>query len=225
MKKTTKKTLAKASNKITTIKKVKEIKKMKENFVIGSRDARLVSGLFKEAKKAKPAVEAVEAVKAVKEVKAVPEKIVNDKVQKAVAAVALVKAIKAVKAQPAVPAIPANYSMKIGCNSKAVATELIARMADQKIEQKVDTKITEDNGTFLVVFIAISDKVIRAAFKNCKAKDGYNAPGLAILTAKAKKEAEKAAKEATKEKKEEKKESTPKKKKEDDGADWPTLGK
>jgi len=219
MKKTTKKTLAKASKKINTIEKVKENKKMKENFIIGSRDAKLVSGQLKEAKKAKPAVKAVEAVKAVKEVKAIPQKIVNDKVQPAVKAVAAVAAVKAIKAQPAVPATSAIYSMKIGCVSKPTATELIARMADQKIEQKVDTKITEDNGVFLVVFAAENQKIIRAAFKKCKSKDGYNASGLAILTAKAKKEAAKAAKEADKGKKEEK--SAP----ESEGADWPTPDK
>ena len=214
-------TLAKASNKITTNRK--GIKKMKENFVIGAREARLVSGQLKEAKKAKPAVLPIKAVKAVKEVKAVPEKIVNDKVQPAVKAVALVAAVKAVKAQDAIPAQPAIYSMKIGCNSRPVINELIARMADQKIEQKADTKITEDNGTFFAIFTAENQKVIRAAFKNSKSKTSYNAPGLTILAAKVKKEAEKEAakekKEKGKNKKEEKK-SAPKK--ENEGAEWPT---
>ena len=230
-------TLAKASNKkAVKINPKKGIKKMKENFVIGSRDARLVSGQLKEAKKAKPAVKEVKAVKAVKEVKAEASKIVNGKTQPAVKAVAPVDAVKAVKAQDAVPAQPAVYSMKIGCNSRPVVNELVARMADQKIEQKADTKITEDNGTFFVIFIAVSQKVIRAAFKNSKSKTGYNAPGLAILAAKTKKEAEKEAakekkekeaekeaKEAAKGKKEGKKEnkkSAPKK--EDEDADWPT---
>lgn len=218
-------TLAKASNKIITNKK--RSNKMKENFVIGARETRLVSGQPKEAKKAKPAVKAVEAVKAVKEVKAEASKIVNDKTQPAVKAVAGVAAVKAVKAQDAVPARSASYSMKIGCNSKAIATELIARMADQKIEQKADTKITEDKGTFFVIFTAVSDKVIRAAFKNSKSKTSYNAPGLAIIVAKDKKEAEKEAAKLKKEKGTEKKEA-PKKEKsapkdqKGEGADWPT---
>ena len=223
-------TLAKASNnKAVKTTNRKGIKKMKENFVIGSRDARLVSGQLREAKKAKPAVKEVKAVKAVKEVKAEPSKIVKGKTQPAIEAVAPVAAVKAVKAQDATPAQPAVYSMKIGCNSRPVVNELILRMADQKIEQKIDTKITEDNGTFFAIFTAENQKVIRAAFKNSKSKTGYNAPGLAILAAKTKKEAEKEAAKEKKEKEaakkaEEKKAAGEKSapKKENEGADWPT---
>ena len=229
MKKTIKNTKAKASTSNKKTSNKKGIKKMKENFVIGAREARLVSGQLKEAKKAKPAVKAVEAVKAVKEVKAEPSKIVNEKTQPAIKAVAGVAAVKAVKAQDAVPTQPAVYSMKIGCDSRPVINELILRMADQGIEQKADTKITEDKGAFFAVFTAVSDKVIRAAFKNSKSKTSYNAPGLAIIAAKNKKETEKEAAKLKKEKEAEKKKEAPKKdgkksepKKEDEGADWPT---
>lgn len=172
-------------------------KKMIENFVIGSRDATLTIGSLSKAKEAKPAIKAVKAVKEIIAIAPVPEKkdpktgkVIQKKVKE-------IKGIKGVEASPAIPAQPAKPEIRtvvLKCRTEEVAQEIIARMADQGHELVGEMKHI-DPGTFDLTYKAESDKPIRAAFKKCKAKDGYNKAGLDILSKK-KKAAAKAKKDA-----------------------------
>lgn len=207
-------------------KKMTELK-MVENMVVGARDAKLSIGSLK---KAKPAVEAVAEVKGVKGVEAKPavkaDKEKGIKAQKAVKAVAEVKAVKAVEAAPAKPSV---QQVHLDSVSKEVRDEVRARMANQGFTDKFDGQDIEHNGLFRLTYEAETDKPIRAAFKACKAKKGYNAAGLKIqedakkAEAKAKKEQEKKEADAAKTKEaggEEKSKEEPKEESEEDGA-WP----
>ncbi len=176
-------------------------KKMKENFVIGSRDC----SQWKYGKKVKPA-EATAAVEAVKGVKAV-EAVAADK-EAGIKAVKAVAAIKAVKAQPAKPATNGSIQMYFKAESEECAQEAAARMVDQGMT--LDNPDQDGNAVYFDedhkhYFFSVThelDRAIRAAFKKCKAKDGYNAPGLALLKEEAKKEsnAKKAAEKEASEK-------------------------
>lgn len=189
---------------------------MKENFVIGTRDARLAIGSLK---KATEAVEAVEAVKGVKEKKDKDGNVTQE-------------AVTAVKAVPAKPATKAVQTVFLIATSEEIANEIIARMADQGFTDANEGQAEVlENGEFRLRYTAGTDKPIRAAFKKCKAKDAYNAPGLALLKEEAKKKAaeEKAKKEAKKEPKGNKKSGKTEEKKEapagdasdEAGDEWP----
>lgn len=181
-------------------KKMTEKLEMTEGFVVGARDAKLSIGSLK---KAKPAQEAVEAVKGVKGVEAVEAVKANKK--EGIEAVKAVKAVEEVKAVKAVEAAPAKLPVQqvhLDSNSEEIMREVRARMADQGFADKFEGQIIEHNGMFRLTFEAETDKPIRAAFKACKAKTGYNEAGLKTLAdaakadAKAKKEAEKKAADA-----------------------------
>lgn len=167
--------------------------KMTPNFIINSGDARLLRGTLRKAKDATPAVAAV-AEKKDKD---------GNITQKAVAAVA------------AKPAVAQSYKMIIGCNTEEIAKELIARMADQGLAEANNGQVIKDGDQFTTCYVAESDKIIRAAFKKSKSKDGYNAAGLKIITDQKKAE-EKAKKEA--EAKAKKEEEAKAKKKVEEGA-------
>jgi len=179
------------------------IPKMKKNFVIKMNDAKLKMGSLKKAKDAQPEVKEVKAVKgvkaqpavkAVKEVKDDDGKVITEAV-KAQPAVKEVKAVKGVKGKPAVPAQPQEQTVYLISKDKEILGEVMARMADQGFTPELDGQMLEVDGLFRLTYKAITDRVIRDAFKVCKAKDGYNADGLAIIEAEKKKEA-KAKKEA-----------------------------
>lgn len=160
-------------------------KTMLKNFVIGSRDAGLVIGSLAKAKEAKPAVKAVKEIKEVIAIAAVPEKKdpkTGKVIQKKVKAVKGVKGVKAAPAIPAQPATPEVRTVILKCRTEGIAQEVIARMADQGYEMEGEVKYIGP-GTFDLTYKAESDKPIRAAFKKCKSKDGYNKPGLAALAA------------------------------------------
>lgn len=171
---------------------------MIENFVIGASDARFSTGSLKKAKPAVEAVEGVEAVEAVEAVKAV-KAIKANKTKgieaapaiKAVKAVAGVKGVKAVEAQPATEAVQTVYYR---AKTEEIAQQVWARMKDQGYEDAFGGQIIEEKGLFNLTYKAPTIAELRAAFKKCKAKDGYNAPGLKALAEKAK--ADKAAKKA-----------------------------
>lgn len=243
MKKTTKKTLAKASNKKavkTTNRRSKKMAKpdfmkkfqMTPNIVIGNRDAKIwVYGSLR-AVEAKPAVKEVKAVKAVKEVKAEPSKIVNGKTQPAVKAVAGVAAVKAVKASPAVKAVAQRWQGYAIGNTPEIVNELVARLGDQGFYPDDEgAQKSIDEVKFCAHYTTENVKGFRAALRLCKTPDKYNDPGLKLLAEKEAAE-KKAEKEAAKEKKEKEaakkaeenkaagEKSTPKK--ENEGADWPT---
>lgn len=203
-------------------------KTMLKNFVIGSRDAGLVIGSLAKAKEAKPAVKEVKGVKEVIAIAAVPEKKdpkTGKVIQKKVKAVKGVKGVKAAPAIPAQPAFPEGRTVILKCKTEGIAQEIIARMADQGYVNAGEVKHIEP-GTFDLTYKAESDKPIRAAFKKCKSKDGYNQPGLDALAgskkaeAKVKKDAE-AEKETTISGKKKGDDSTPKEDTEDDDSGWP----
>jgi len=225
-------TLAKASisNKRTTNKKgIKKMAttpgfmknfKMVPNMVIGGRDAKIWVYKSTQASKAKPAIKEVKAVKAIKEVKAEPSKIVNGKTQPAVKAVAGVATVKAVKAQPAAEAVSQKWMGYAIGNTHEIVNELIARLGDQGFYPDDEGKHSSiDKVKFSAHYTTEDIKGFRTALRLCKSSGKYNDPGLAVLAAKNKKEAEKEAAKLKKEKKEEKKSES---KKEDEGADWPT---
>lgn len=191
------------AKKNTTKTKGEKKMSMTPNFVINPGDARLLRGTNRKAK------DAVPAQAAVKEAKDKDGNVTT-------------------KGRPAVPAKPAvkqSYRMVIGCNTEEIAKELVARMADQGFAEENDGQvIKEKDGQFTTVYVAETDKIIRAAFKKAKSKDGYNAPGLKVIAdkkkadAKAKREAEN----AKKPKPVEKKKAPAKKKKEAKDEDaWP----
>lgn len=178
--------------------KIEGDKKMIKNFVVGSRDATLTIGSLIKAKAAIPAVKEVKEVKEVIAIAPVPEK-KNPKTGKVIQKkVKGVKGVKGVKASPAIPAQSATPEIRtviLKCKTQEIAEEIIARMADQGHKLMEEIKHIEP-GTFDLFYTAESDKPIRAAFKKCKNKDGYNKAGLDILNktkraqAKAKKNAE-----------------------------------
>lgn len=155
-----------------------EVLPMTENFVVGSRDAKLQMGTLR---KAKPAVEAVEGVPAVKEKKDDDGNIIQE-------------AKPAVKAVAAKPAQPQEQEVHLDSVSEEVMREVRARMADQGFADKYEGQIIMAGAHFRLTYTAEDAKIIRAAFKNVKAKDRYNAPGLKILADQ--KKAEEAAKKA-----------------------------
>ncbi len=174
---------------------------MTPNFVINPGDARLLRGTDRKAKAAVPAQAAV------KEVKDKDGNITT----------------KAKAAVPAQAATKASYRMVIGCNTEEIAKELVARMADQGIEEVHDGQvIKEKDGQFTTVYVAETDKIIRAAFKKAKSKDGYNAPGLKKIAdeKKAEEKAKKADEKDAKAKKAPAKKKAPSNKKDDEDA-WP----
>lgn len=161
-------------------------KKMKENFVIGAKDV----SQWKYGKKVKPseATEAVVEVKAVKAVEAVAAVKANKKEGiEAVAAVAAVEAVKGVKGKPAMPATNGSIQMYFKAVSEEVAQEAVLRMVDQGLT--VDNADDDGNAVFFdevnkhwfFSFTDELDSALRSAFKAAKAKDGYNAAGLALL--------------------------------------------
>jgi len=171
-----------------------EGKKMKENFVIGAKD--LVHGKLGKTTKLAEATPAVEAVKGIKAVAAV-EANKEEKIQ----ASAAVGAVKAVKAAPAKEATLETSEIYLKCVSQEVADEAMARIIDQGHEINGDegSKTFEDDGMISFSFTTTAPedappgtamKMWRAVVNKCKAKDGYNAPGLAILKAEAKKTAD-----------------------------------
>ncbi len=176
---------------INPLKKENETMKLKENFVIGSSDARFSTGPLKKAKAAVKAVKAVEAVEAVEAVKAVKaNKKEGIEAVKAVKAVKGVKGVKGVEATPATPQVQTAYFRG---KTKEICEEILARCADQGYTDALNGQILEDDkGSFYVTFKAEQISTLRAMFKKCKAKDGYNAPGLKAQADAAK--AEKAAK-------------------------------
>lgn len=191
-------------------------KKMIKNFVIGSKDAKLVSGTFTKPKETIAAVKAVKGVEGIKEVKAVPMKKdpkTGKVIQEAVQGIKEVKEVKAVKEVVAREAAPGSYLMKIEARTKEIAKELENRMADQGLE--LESSGDAPGGAVILAFKAETDKTIRAAFKKCKSQDGYNASGLAII-AKVKKAGEK-----DKKKKDAKDVKNVKDKTSDTEADWP----
>lgn len=167
-----------------------EVPEMKENFVIGSRDARLQIGSLK---KASPAREAVEAVSAIKEEKDEDGNITQE-------------AVAAVKAIPAKPATLAVQKVFLIARTDEIADEVVARMADHGfLPAEGSVREYVDGDCPRLTYTDETDKPIRAAFKVCKSKDGYNAPGLALAKEKAKEEekARKAAEKAAVEKEKE----------------------
>jgi len=159
---------------------------LKENFVIGARDCTQ----WKYGKKVKPAAatEEVVAVKGKKEKKDDDGNIVQE-------------AVKAVKAVPAKPATNGSIQIYFKAVSEEVAQEAVTRLIHEGLEP--DNADQNGNAVFydkkfkhwFFSFTHEKDRVLRDAFKAVKAKDDYNAPGLAILKAE-KKAAEKAKKEA-----------------------------
>jgi hypothetical protein len=91
---------------------------------------------------------------------------------------------------PEIPAKPESSEVYVKCVSEEVARECCARLEDQGFEINYEGLIFEDGGGFLFSFTATAKvgdpkgtatKIWRKALKACKAKDGYNAPGLVIL--------------------------------------------
>lgn len=213
----------KASLNITVTKN--EESKMKENFVIGSRDARLAIGSLKKAKSAEEATQPTPGVKAVAEVKDDDGVVTQEAVDK----------VKAIAGSPATPATLAVQKVFLIGNTDEIMDEVQARMTDQGFEPENDGQREYVQDCPRLTYTAENDKIIRAAFKKCKSKDGYNAPGLKIIAdakkvedkkeADAKKEAAKETKEATPEKKETKKKVSKKKKeaepKKEETDGWP----
>ncbi len=165
--------------------------KMKENFVIGARDC----SQWKYGKKVKPA-EATEAVEAVKGVKATAAVKANNKEGiEAVKAVAAVEGVKAQKAIPAKAATNGSIQMFFKAVSEEVAQEAVARMIQEGLTP--DNADQDGNAVYFddkleIWFFSFThelDRKLRDAFKAVKAKDGYNAPGLALLKEEAKKKA------------------------------------
>lgn len=194
----------------TEEKEKNNMPEMKENFVILSNDARLQMASLKKA------TEAVAAVKAVKEKKDKEGNVTQE-------------AVAAVKAKPATPAVQKVFLI---AKNEDVCNEILARMADQGFTAELDgqPEILEDK-TLRLAYKAETAAPIRAAFKACKAKDGYNAGGMAIIDAQRKEEAKikkkaaqdkaKAAEKNAKPKDEARGNVEPTKEVEEGGDEWP----